>query len=67
MKNRFAGSDKMGSEVLIFVLIGSFVLQSFCSLISSDIEAKIFDYFSFSVSDLRKLFIMDSLFVRITA
>jgi len=50
MKNRFAGSEKMGSEVLIFVLIGSFILQCFCSLISLDIEAKVFYYFSFSVS-----------------
>ena len=57
MKSRFTGSDKMGSEILIFVLIGSFVLQSFGSLVSSDIEAIIFEYFSFSVSGLKSLFL----------
>lgn len=57
MKSRFTGSDKMGSEILIFVLISSFVLQSFGSLVSSDIEAIIFEYFSFSVSGLKSLFL----------
>jgi membrane associated rhomboid family serine protease len=57
MKNRFSGSDKMGSEVLIFVLIVSFVLQAFCSLISSDIESKIFDYFSFSIAIIESFYI----------
>ena len=57
MKNRFAGSEKMASEILIFVLIGSFVLQSFGSLISSDIESVVFEIFSFSALGLERFFL----------
>jgi membrane associated rhomboid family serine protease len=57
MKNRFAGSEKMASEILIFVLIGSFVLQSFGSLISSGIESVVFEIFSFSALGLERFFL----------
>lgn len=57
MKSRFSGSEKMCSEVLMFVLIGSFILQCFCSLISLEIENKVYSYFSFSTSALESFFI----------